>query len=244
MKRYLIERHGRIANDVRKVIRYLEEQNLPFEHFTAKQIQRGKIDIDSQCVVIGGIPSIMTALDRIGTQRPQAVNYPKELKNYYHRKIWKQTLSKALVDQKSGFDYFIKPERDFKSFTGFRLQEIEGQGKLRRAFNKFGPNYSIDCSEVVEFVSEYRVYIVDGKAAFVSYYWGDDQPIDTGKVENIVKALTIGGNYQNTALDIGILDSGEIAIIEHNGGFSIDSYECPYDIYARLLINGWKDIVD
>jgi len=241
--RYLIEKRSSVGADEKKVIEYLDKHELPFELFTPKQIERGKVNITHDCVVFGGLKSINMALKLIGIKKPTPNNYPKELLKYYERQIWNQTLERAVTDQRDGKDYFIKPKDDFKSFAGFRLQEADGVNKIRKAINKHGLSYSIECSEVVNFVSEYRVYILNGRVGFISHYWGERQDINASVVEQIVSDLTSGGQFLNTILDVGILDTGKIAVVEHNAAFSVDSYECPSDVYAQILLNGWMALI-
>lgn len=237
---FFIEVKTRPTPDEQKIMDYLIHHGFSYTLFSPKQLERKKVILPKDAVVFGGLKSVFSALNTIGIPHPIAANYPPELQAYYHRKIWSQPLKQAIDDQRSGKDYFIKPRHDFKSFTGFCLQDAEAVKTLNKAFYKYGLDYPIDCSEIVKFDSEYRVFVVNGKVGHISHYWGKDQVIDAFAVGIIVEALVSNPVYYNTAIDIGVLDTGELAVIEHNAFFSIDSYDAPPDVYASLLINGWK----
>ena len=131
-------------------------------------------------------------------------------------------------------------KNEYKSFTGFVMSDEYNE--VNKMMKKHGVNYEIDCSEKIDFISEFRCYIVDGKLQHISNYFGEEIDIENYDYQNIIETLTTNKRFLNTTLDIGITSSNVLSIIEHNASFSIDSYDCPYEIYSKLLINGWKEL--
>ena len=43
-------------------------------------------------------------------------------------------------------------------------------------------------------------------------------------------------------IDVGVLSSGETALIEVNDAFSIGIYSMPKEVYAELLITRWNEL--
>lgn len=44
-------------------------------------------------------------------------------------------------------------------------------------------------------------------------------------------------------LDVGILDTGETALIEINDAFSCGSYSMSSETYSKLLITRWNELI-
>lgn len=144
--------------------------------------------------------------------------YPEFLSSYLHRKIWyTETWPKDKV--------FIKPADHFKKFTGFVIDE---NSKKRRG--KFW------CSEVVNFLNEWRYYISNGKVVAAEWYKGCDEE----SVAPIID-FKLPLDYC-AALDFGILDNGKIALVEAHLPYACGWYGkyTDYRIYAEWLINGWN----
>ena len=237
---YWIERNAKLDIDEQKIIQYLEEEKIEYKFFSKKQIIRNKIDLKYGDYIFGSIPSVFKSFDILKIDKPIPTNYPIELNEFYHRKIWSETLNDSLKNYRNNKNYFIKPKNDYKSFTGFLLRD-----NIKQTFKfpkKYGGEYEIDCSEEVNFISEFRCYIVNGKLEHIANYFGDEIDIEKYNYKEIIQSLLTNKMYHNTTLDIGITNENILSIIEHNASFSIDSYDCPYDIYSKLLINGWKEI--
>lgn len=45
-------------------------------------------------------------------------------------------------------------------------------------------------------------------------------------------------------LDVGVLSTGETALIEVNDGFSVGMYGMSKELYAELLQTRWKELVE
>jgi hypothetical protein len=94
-------------------------------------------------------------------------------------------------------------------------------------------------------VSEYRVFVTDSRIVGIRYYAGDrDVEID----ENVaIKAVQLmeqsGEGMAGYVLDLGVLKSGETAVVEWNDGFALGSYGLDRAVYTDLLIARWCELV-
>ena len=76
---------------------------------------------------------------------------------------------------------FIKPLNDTKAFSG--LVATSHDAWISYLLEQFPRDFAVWCSELVEMVSEYRVYCVNGEQRAVCHYKGDkDAPLDLAVV--------------------------------------------------------------
>jgi len=89
-------------------------------------------------------------------------------------------------------------------------------------------------SEVVEFVREWRVYIVAGKALGIFCY-SDFNGEYTSFPFDIPKTIT-------AAIDFGLTSDDRILPVEVNDPYAIGWYGklSQYKIYAEFVIAGWR----
>lgn len=107
------------------------------------------------------------------------------------------------------------------------------------------PDTPVWVSEPVQWIQEYRYYVMDSKIIGHARYDQDDADTaiepDINIVEQCIADLAITHPY---ALDMGILSSGETAIVEVNDAWSIGLYAgamTPQD-YVRFLSARWCSI--
>ena len=181
---------------------------------------------------------------------PIPQDYPECLKHLLHRKIWTTTLGEVEKYLQTATDsIFIKPASDIKAFNGL----IEPQDQmLWYVLEQFPRNLEVCCSELVEFVSEYRVYCINGEIKGISQYLGpkDAPPVDQKVIEDAVKTLFSSPEGQDLAgcsLDFAVMKKKDndteifvTTLIEVKDGFALGYYEgvSPKD-YTDLLIARW-----
>ena len=147
--------------------------------------------------------------------------YPEWLSNHLYRKVWKE--DKWPLGKK----VFIKPADKYKRFTGF---ETTGTYKKKKK-----PPYW--CSEIVEFVNEWRYYISGGKVLTGEWYWGDE--INTPDAPEL--SINIPEAFYGT-LDFGITKTGNFSLVEAHHPFACGWYGKQHEIYLQWLIDGWNHL--
>jgi len=188
------------------------------ENVPYKYIKNVK-DASREHVPVGSVEFCLQILGR----DIQPDYYPDFLKDCLYRNVYRTTkwpLGKKL---------FIKPADKYKRFTGFITNG--GYRKKKR------PPYW--CSDIVIFVNEWRYYVANGKVLTGEWYYGDEINTPDAPVLNI----KIPDNYCG-ALDFGMLETGELALVEAQHPFACGWYGKDYKLYAKWLIEGWKYMCD
>lgn len=212
--------------------------------FYKKHLMQGKLKIKKGDFIMGDIQVMLSAMKQLGIVYSYN-DYPECLKPYLRREIWESTMGevrKRLFDDlenevELGLNWFIKPKYRLKRFTGFVLETIDDLSKCAGVGNQT----KLWCSEPVVFVSEYRCPVINGKVMGMYAAPGKDGTLpDIRVVEQMAKDFI--GAPSAYALDVGVLSSGETALIEVNDGFSLGRYGIPADVYTQLLQTRWEEL--
>ncbi len=160
-------------------------------------------------------------------------DYPEELIDYRGRNIWKRKL-KEISHEK--MPIFIKPVEE-KIAPGIVVKTLSDF----QEYALLDPDTELYCSEPVDFVSEWRCFLLYGRIIGVRFYYGDpDIECNQSIIAAAVKA------YPNMpagcALDFGVTDDGRTLLIEMNDGYSLGTYGLEPTLYARLLTARWAEL--
>lgn len=134
------------------------------------------------------------------------------------------------IDEIKEYPCFIKPYKHIKAFTGLIVNNKEEAKLFTQDFKD-----SISCQEIVEFESEYRVYIHKDRGILgVKHYLGDPYITpDKNFVEELYRESKLNLNQNSYTLDIGIDESGNNYLIEINDGWAVGNYGLkPIDYYS------------
>jgi hypothetical protein len=89
-------------------------------------------------------------------------------------------------------------------------------------------------SSVVNFVSEYRLFLTNGELIGCKHYWGDFRiNLNWKVIDNALSDLK--WQPKGWCLDFGVTDKGETLLIEANDGYSIGNYGLDGWDYSRLI---------
>jgi len=146
---------------------------------------------------------------------------PAFLQSWLRRKTWTQEHWPTTLP------VFLKPADRYKRFNGVVVGE---ESKLRR----HGPFF---CSEVVQFIDEWRYYLADGRVFAAHWYAGDE--LTTPAAPSLDMAWPAGWCG---AVDFGRLSTGEIALIEAHHPYACGWYGRVGEgkVYAEWLLAGWR----
>lgn len=177
---------------------------------------------------VGGVEFIQSFFRRLGKTVPVPNPYPLELSGYLGRTVERinRVKAQAIVDEDGRF---VKPATTYKTYTG----------------SCFFPGDKIPVSDqtvwvadIVKFISEVRVYVVEGQIAGISRYddFEFDLLPDTRVIAEAVSLFETGGRSPaGYALDFGLTDKGTL-LVEFNDGWALGYYP-PMDPlkYSMLL---------
>ena len=184
-------------------------------------------------VVVGGTIMIWHALNQRGIQA-EHYDYPEELAAFRGRQIWQTQLGDIRHEK---LPIFIKPVEE-KIAPGIVVEKWED---LEAEYGLLGPETMLYCSEAVDFVSEWRCFLLYGKIVGIQFYYGNsDAGCDRKTIDDAVRA------YPNMpagcALDFGVTADGRTLLIEMNDGYSLGYYGLEPTLYARLLAARWAEL--
>lgn len=190
-------------------------------------------------LIVGGVGTIDNRLAEFGITVP-IVNYPKSLEKYLHRKIWNSTINTVANDM-GKWPVFVKSVEE-KRLTGkviSSISDLVGCGCSEEDFD-------VICSEPINIVSEYRVFVRYNKILDIKHYKGDALIFPNGEVINqAVKDYADSNEAPNAyGIDFGVTDKGETVLVEVNDGYALGCYGLQAYWYAKFLITKWAEITD
>ncbi|MCP3099712.1 ATP-grasp domain-containing protein [Myxococcus sp. K15C18031901] len=236
------EGHGRMEPEMRQLLEGLHELGIPTECFTPKRLERRQLPLAPDTLVAGHVPSVLGALKQLGLEPPPTNDYPASLQSLLHRRLWRSTVRQLTADllDTASAPVFAKPLGRRKRFTGHVFQDADDLLYLERA----GASTPLLCSTVVRFRSESRAFVVRGALVGLRHYAGDPTvSVDPALVEDAVRRLESSGEATaGYALDFGVLDTGETALVEWNDGFSLGAYGLPSVDYTALTVARWCEL--
>lgn len=186
-------------------------------------------------LVVGTLDDVEITLDRLGV-RPAPLDYPEELTEFLGRKIWRSTLF-TITSHEDCWHVFVKPIYDVKRFSGTVLDECKDLIKLGGGLE----DIEVWCSERVNFLSEWRLWVVGGEILGLVPYAGRwDLFPDTDVLRRAVAAYhSAPAAY---TLDFGVTDRGETLLVEASDGFALRSFGLEPEKYVRFLAARWEEL--
>ncbi|MBJ6764455.1 ATP-grasp domain-containing protein [Myxococcaceae bacterium JPH2] len=233
---------GRMESEMRAVLDVLRARGVPVEPFLAKRLERRQLPVSRDTLVAGDVPTVLGALKLLGIEPPPTCDYPPSLAALLHRRVWPSTVRqlKALVLQGATGPVFAKPGERRKRFTGHVFRDVDDLLALEHA----SASTPLWCSEVVQWQSEFRVFVLRGAIVGVRHYAGDPSVrLDEARVTEAVATLEAAGEgTAGYAVDFGVLSTGETALVEWNDGFSLGAYGLPPEEYTQLTVARWCEL--
>jgi hypothetical protein len=242
----LVEENGnrRMEPEMRDVYDELRQRDFPVELFIKKRLDRRQLSLTKDTLVVGYVDTFLAALRQLDIAAPANNDYPSALQPFFHRRIWQSTVREVSewVYNANG-PIFAKPKERKKRFTGHVFQYPDDLGSFLEGTSGATPVW---CSEVLEWLSEYRVYVIRGQIVGIGHYAGNPTiKLDEQVVREAVRILE--ASPERTAgygVDFGVTASGHTALVEWNDGYSLGSYELDKTIYTDLLIARWCELAD
>lgn len=190
--------------------------------------------------LVGSVEATAYFFNLIGVETPKYLGYPKELENFFRREFVKTTVDKL----PNTYPYFFKPANDVKKFNG---EVIDSESKINFAKTYTGLSNSEEVyyCKVMNFISEYRCFVLDGELVGVKHYKGDfTKFIDMTQVHAAIAA------YKNApsayTLDFGVYINEDVyggtALVEVNDFWAMGSYGLDPQIYKKMLVRRFNEI--
>lgn len=196
---------------------------------------------------VGDVNYLRAAMAAVGAREPENLSYHPALRHMLYRHVRLTHAGNVLGRM------FIKPART-KAFTGFVFDTLADPARMNAhdreqydAFMECPPSEQVWVSDVVEFVSEWRYYVLAGKIIGAARYdqdGADGAPAPDPAVAVAAARAMADAGVDTFALDLGVLSTGETALVEANDAWAIGLYGRALDarLYLHLLWRRWQQI--
>lgn len=213
------------------------------EYYSIKAIHRRKLPLGAETFIAGDMDAMHGAMRQLGIPIPAPDDYPVCLRDFLRRRVWESTLGEVErgLEEGAASAVFVKPAQRRKRFTGevfYSERDVAVLGNVSR-------HQRVWCSEVVHWLVEYRVYVVDARIVAVDRYDGDGSvSLDLEVVEAAIADFHCSGAAPRAyGIDFGVLATGETALIEVNDGYALGAYDIAADRYTELLLCRWRELL-
>lgn len=192
--------------------------------------------LDFDGVVFGGLNTMHAIMDKKGIIIPEVHNIED------HLPLWcmDRDIETITVGELGNWNYpyFIKPKNQFKLFTGFVARSDIDLIKIK----KFPDHTPIQISELIDIVSEYRCFVMNGELLGCKNYTGSFEILpDFHFVKDAIndyKAAPIA-----YTLDVAVKKNGGTTLIEINDGYGFGNYGFNYILYCKMIEARWNQII-
>ena len=221
---------------------WFRERGYEVVPFTWDDLKEQRLDLSADTPLVGGVGAVKEALRQIGAPQPPNINIPASIKKWADRNVWCSTLGefRLLVQQEpEKLPLHIKPQDRHKVFNGMvvrRFRDLIPSAHVP-------PETTIVVQEVVTFVSEWRVFVLNGKILNVSNYRGD--PITFPAPTTITLAVAEFTDAPVAyGIDFGVTDKQKTLLVEVNDAFSLGSYGLVGPQYIEMIEARWQEMVN
>ena len=234
--------NGKMEEEHEDVSSVLKSRNIEHTLFTTKRLNRNQLQLDDKTLVVGNHPVMDSVFKRIGFENK--INcYPISLRPHLKREVWETTIGRFLMQSydEINLNVFIKPKLSNKAFTGFVVNSPQQLFSLEN----FSKNMELYCSQVVHFISEYRVFVNKSKIVGMKNYYGNSElKPDISFIKNTISDFENSSDKTSAyGIDFGILQNNETALVEWNDAYSLGSYNLNKEVYTNLIITRWEEIL-
>ena len=197
-----------------------------------------ELQLENSILVHGWVSAVHKSWDIQHINRPHVLDYPLELERYFGRRIWQTTLKEIRRSEKKTF---IKPLENQKAFVG-HISSGQVPDLIKTA--RFDDDYPIWASNVINLLSEHRIFVDEGRIIGVSHYLGSPIIVPDFTDVNEMIILFSSAAPCSYALDVGVTAEGKTVLVEINDAYSLGCYGLPTILYTRMIMNRWKEIVN
>ena len=234
---------GKLRLEERLLLSEFERRGVAVVLYTIKSIRRRELPLSSETFIAGDMDAMHGAMSQLGIAIPQPDDYPACLQSFLHRRVWKARLGdvERAVSEDMGPPVFVKPSVRRKSFTG---RVFRGAGDFMRVGGT-SRRQEVWCSQVVDWRSEFRLYVVGSEISALDHYAGDPGvTLDLTVVESALLAYRVSGRAPSAyGIDFGVLKTGETALVEANDGYALGAYNVAAEPYTALLVTRWRELL-
>ncbi len=225
------------------VWQYATMERLNVRGFAPAEMQSQDISVDDAQLVVGSVESIAAALNKLGKKLPKPNYYPQPLQPWLYRKLSQSTAQIARWRIEQGESLFVKSNQ-YKVMTGTVCTSSHHNPELHSISNEA----EVWVGDVVDWVCEYRLYIIKHEVVACAIYAGDESvTLDSDVINNALKAMKQYDWHDTYTMDWGVIrqpdGSLKTALVEVNDAWAIGAYKgIGYRDYFQLLKRRWGQL--
>jgi len=239
-KVYVQTKNGLAINvDIQNAIDGFEYLGYEIKQYTKEDLYAGKYDhLFSKYVFVGSIDCMLWIFKKAGKNFID-LDYPKEMFQLISRKIVVKT-KKEFIDQFKidNEPKFIKPVQT-KVFDGIIFGAIHQESYL----HDVNDNELLYVSDLINILSEYRIYVHNGQMIYSANYAGD-----FWKTPSYALTQMYLSSWENKpvafAIDVALLSNYKTEIIEISDFWAIGGYGLYSEDYAEMLRDRYWEIIN
>ena len=219
-KGFVIQELQKNSPEANAAIAVAIKHDLPYQFTSAYSFHEDHL-------VIGSVEYLREWFKENKIKEPVISDYPRELEPWRNR-IIKKKLLKDLTEE----DKFFKPVQT-KLFEANTIPD------------NADPMTLVWVSEYVDWIAEFRVYVIDGCIVGIAQY-GDEDDLDYQPYTDTIKEMI--ASYSSSpvayAMDIGITKDGRVDLVEINDAWATGRYQWGIgsEDYIMWLWTRWKQI--
>ena len=214
-----------------------DERGFEIDFFTFRQLLDGKIEPKANQILVGGAGAVLHALRKMGIKMPAIEDLPEPLAFLRGRKVWTSTLGDVRgASEQLSAPIFVKPLVDPKAFSGKLVSTFRDILSTAHLPDEM----QVLISEVVNFISEWRFFILKGEVIGAAFYNGDPLRFPDSSV--IKAAMQAWPGPSAYAIDLGVTDDGRTLLVEVNDGYSLGCLSLKPLQYSLLLQTRWQEL--
>lgn len=207
---------------------------LGYECVGFEEAELSSLPVTATTPVVGWVRTVQSALQQIGVPVPPPIDYPESLRPWFGRNIEKVQL--GTLRQRAETNCFIKPV-EHKLFSGVEMIDPEDWDELR----DFSDDTLVWKSSLVNFGTEWRCFIRQGRLVGIRHYYGDSWTSPhKPDVMKMIKAWTDAP--VGCSIDVGVLEDGSTVLVEVNDGFALGDYGLGTFTYVDLIKARWEQM--
>ena len=245
-----IVRQNTDSIEVRQVSQAAMLLDIPVSRVAVEGLGAHAVALAAGALPVGSVEFVREAMRLAGIAEPEPMSYPVELDHLLRRRLDLTTVERVRGTK------FVKPVRT-KLFTGFVWHSgadgatySEHDREQLVAVRALAPTTQLWAADPVKFLCEWRYYVCQGKVIGAARYDpdGDDNaPAPDGAVlqEAIQRLSDSTAAPAAYGLDLGVLSTGETALVEVNDAWALGLYGRSLDSkdYLQLLTTRWRQVV-
>lgn len=196
-----------------------------------------EVPVSRSNLVVACIEDTTKYFVNLGIQVPKPLNIPSSLMGYCNREI--HVLPMKEFRENKLFPIFVKPYGKLKEFPA---GVITKKSSIDMFFNDIPDDTMVLTSQVVDMVSEYRVFVKDDNVVGIKNYIGNFLVFP-----HVPTILNMVIDYVDSpsayTLDVAVDYKGNTILVECNDGWSVGSYGLDCEIYSSFLMRRWVELV-